>query len=330
MSRNGTLAVFGAGNIGRSFVGQLFAHAGWNVAFIDVDPVLVAELNRRKSYPVVIKRRGRVDEVLQVSGVRAVDGRDREAVAALLAEADLAATCVGKAALPKILPALAAGLLERKRRARGCGHGPESCADSGDMAPESRAGSRSVSPLDIILAENDREAPETLLRGLTSLLPEGFPIGERLGIVETSIGKMVPLMRAEDMAVDRLCVFAEEYNTLILDKKGFLGPVPEVEGLLPVDCIMAYVDRKLFIHNLGHAAAAYFGYLADPAETMLAPALALPGVRDSAEAAMTEAAAALSAEYPQALSPEGLSPHRRPPVAVRQRSAGRHRAPRRT
>jgi mannitol-1-phosphate 5-dehydrogenase len=287
--REKTIAIFGAGNIGRSFVGELFARSRWNVVFVDVDAALVAELNSRKGYAVLVKRQGQEDEIKMVSGVCAVDGRDAGAVAALLARADLAASCVGKAALPRIIPALAAGLLERARTSAAEGGSPH--------------------PLDIILAENDRDAADTLRRGLGKLLPAGFPLGARLGIVETSIGKMVPLMRSEDLKRDRLAVFAEAYDTLILDRKGFLGALPGAEGLKPVDSIRAYVDRKLFVHNLGHAAVAYLGYESDPSIRLVAQALGLPGVREGACRAMTEAAAALAAEYAGTLDTQGLAEH---------------------
>lgn len=248
----GKIVVFGAGNIGRSFVGQIFARSGWEAVFSDVDDALVAELNRRREYAVVVKREGVADEEILVRGVRAVDGRDLEAVARELA---------------------------------------------------------AVRPLDLIIAENDREARATIRSGLAGLLPARFPLGERLGLVEASIGKMVPIMRAEDLAVDRLRVFAEAYNELIVDGSGFLGPVPAVKGLVPVDTIDAYVDRKLFVHNLGHAAVAYLGFRADPSESLLCKALRLPGVRDAARRAMSQAAAALALEYPDDLAPAALGAH---------------------
>ncbi|MDA8426502.1 MAG: mannitol-1-phosphate 5-dehydrogenase, partial [Treponema sp.] len=164
-------------------------------------------------------------------------------------------------------------------------------------------------PLDLILAENDREAPETLRRGLAAALPPDFPLAERLGLVETSIGKMVPIMRAADLEVDRLRVFSEAYNELIVDRRGFLGPLPELPDLRAVDDILAYVDRKLFVHNLGHAAVAYLGRRLDPSASLICEALELPGIRAAARRAMTQAAAALAAEYPADLSPASLEAH---------------------
>ncbi|MDR2470817.1 MAG: mannitol-1-phosphate 5-dehydrogenase, partial [Treponema sp.] len=103
------LVQFGAGNIGRSFIGQIFSRAGWDVVFVDVAEPLTALLNERRYYTVVIKREGAADEPRRIGPVRAVNGRDPAAVEAELAGADLAAVSVGKAALPGVLPLIAAG-----------------------------------------------------------------------------------------------------------------------------------------------------------------------------------------------------------------------------
>jgi len=278
------LIQFGAGNIGRSFLGQLFAKAGWDVAFVDVNATVVGLLNEKKAYTVVIKREGRSDERRLVGPVRAVDGRDAAAVAAEIADADLVATSVGKGAFPKILPVIARGLVERQKR-----------------TPSK--------PLDIIIAENARGADAFFRETLARELGPEYPLGALVGLVETSIGKMVPIMRAEDLAVDPLQVFAEEYEELILDGRGFRSSVPAVAGLHPVDEIEAYVDRKLFVHNLGHASAAYLGFLANPKVVYLPQALQLEGVEKGARAAMMEGCAALAEAYPHAYNTRELEAH---------------------
>jgi len=275
---------FGAGNIGRSFLGQLFSRAGWEVVFVDVNPAVVSLLNERGEYTVVIKRAGAADERRTVGPVRAVDGRNAEAVAAEVADADLVATSVGKAAFPKVLPVIARGLASREARSPG-------------------------RPLDLVIAENARGADEFFAETLRRELGPDYPFAERVGLVETSIGKMVPIMRAEDLAADPLQVFAEEYEELILDGRGFRGPVPAVAGLRPVDDIRAYVDRKLFVHNLGHAATAYLGYAADQSVVLVPDALSLPGVEEAVRAAMGEAADALAAAYPGAYTRAELQAH---------------------
>ena len=155
------LVQFGAGNIGRSFIGQLFSRAGYEVAFVDVMPEMVALLNERRRYRVEVKDER--PETIWVENVRAVDGRDRERVVAELTTADIAGTAVGPAALPHLFPVIADAV--RARQERG--------------AP----------PLDIILCENLRSAADTVRAGVARLLPADFPLDESLGLVETSIGK---------------------------------------------------------------------------------------------------------------------------------------------
>lgn len=227
-----TLVQFGAGNIGRSFIGQLFSHAGFEVVFVDIDSQLVEQLNAAGGYTLVIKSSDG-DRKEYIDRVRAVDGSDHEAVASVVAAADYVATSVGSSALPHIYKVLADGIQRRDR------------------------------PVDIIIAENMRDGARIVAEGLRSYLPDEFPLEERVGLVETSIGKMVPIMSEKDKNFDPLQVFAEPYNTLIVDRCGFVGEIPPLPGLKAVDHIDAYVDRKLFVHNLGHAAAAYLGYAAD-------------------------------------------------------------------
>lgn len=279
-----TLVQFGAGNIGRSFVGQLFARAGWEVIFVDVNPRIVEALNREHRYRVIIKRNARPDETLLIEGVRAIDGRSRTEVAAALAEARLVATSVGKGALSSVFPVIAEGLAARLR-------------------------ARGEAPLDIVIAENIRGAAASFREELTRALPKDYPFERLVGLVETSIGKMVPIMTAEDLAVDPLWVFAEEYNTLILDRAAFRGAIPEVAGLHPVANIAAYVDRKLFVHNLGHAATAYLGFAFDPRFTFIWEPLEVKELYDRVELAMRQAAVALNHEYPADLSMADLEAH---------------------
>ena len=63
------IVIFGAGKIGRSFIGQLFGSSGYKIVFIDVDPVIISLLNERNSYRVVIKGdRGRRNYCPSCSG----------------------------------------------------------------------------------------------------------------------------------------------------------------------------------------------------------------------------------------------------------------------
>lgn len=278
------LVQFGAGNIGRSFIGQLFARGGFEVVFVDVDRAIVEALNREGRYRVIVKRNEAPDETLWVEGVRAIDGGDSQRVAAEIAGCDLIATSVGQSALRHIFPVIAAGLQVRRR-------------------------GEAQRPLEIIIAENIRSGAALFRDGLREALPPGFPLEESVGLVETSIGKMVPIMTEEDRKRDPLWIFAEAYNTLIVDRHGFLGELPALPGIEAVENIRAYVDRKLFIHNLGHAATAYFGFEHAPDSVYIWEPLMEGTVRRCVAEAMRESAAALLEEYPEDLDAGGLEAH---------------------
>ena len=277
------IVLFGAGKIGRSFVGQLFANAGFEVVFVDIFQRVIDQLNLRGGYDVVIKK-PEGDEIIRVKGVRGIIGTEVEKVAGELADCRIAAVSVGQKGLPFIIPALAMGL--RLRFAR---HGKY--------------------PLDIILAENMREAGQYVFELLCKELPTDFPVREMTGLIETSIGKMVPIMPQAEQEHDPLLVYAESYNTLILDKKAFKNPIPDVPGLAPKENIKAWVDRKSYIHNFGHAAAAYRGYLIVPKAKYLFTALENNAVYEHTRSAMMQSAVILMAKYPGEFTEAALEEH---------------------
>ena len=279
------LIQIGAGNIGRSFIGERFASSGFEVVFVDVDATLIDEINRACQYQVVIKHNENSDTSIWVRGIRGIHGADVDHITEEIAGADYVATSVGLAALPRVAPVVASGIRARAERGG--------------------------APLDIILAENIRDASTLFRREIDACLkndePEVVEFASRsVGLVETSIGKMVPIMTASDREIDPLWVFAEAYNTLIVDSKAFRGPLPPIDTLKPVESIRAYVDRKLFIHNLGHACVAYHGFVAHPERQYLYEVLADEEIADAARETMRESAAGLHASYPNELDLDAL------------------------
>lgn len=279
---NKSILIFGAGKIGRIFIGQLFGLSGYEVIFSDVDLEIVHALNQRKSYPVVIK--GVQEETLIIPNVRAISGLDKAQVVQEVSKASILAVSVGKNALEKVIPVIAEGLKLRFQ-----------------INPDN--------PLDIIIAENMRSASEFIHKKLLDNIPKEYPIDKLVGLVETSIGKMVPIMQQSDLEKDPLMVFAESYNSLILDKNGFKGDIPDVKGLSPKENIKAWVDRKAFIHNMGHATAAYFGYYKHPQATFIYEVLEDSEVHAFAKAVMLQGAHVLKAVYPDDFSLEDLEAH---------------------
>jgi mannitol-1-phosphate 5-dehydrogenase len=276
------LLLFGAGKIGRSFIGQLFSAGGFEVVFVDVYKPVIDELNRRRSYSVVIK--SETETVIPVKNVRGIFAGDETTVINEICEADILATAVGQNGLPEVFPLLAKGLETRRQK-----------------HPDKL--------LDIIMAENLRNAASFFETELKKVLPSSYPFHQLVGLVETSIGKMVPIMTKKDMEEDPLQVFTEPYNTLILDKKAFKNPIPDIAGLAPKENIQAWVDRKFFIHILGHAAAAYLGFQHNPNFVYLHEALEVPDVFNGVKAAMQQAGSALLKKYPEDFTRKTLDEH---------------------
>ena len=162
--------------------------------------------------------------------------------------------------------------------------------------------------MDIIIAENLRNAADFFEEQLQKFLPYAY-IHDYIGLVETSIGKMVPIMTRADLEKDITQVFAEPYNTLILDKKGFKNELPDIRGLDPKENMKAWVDRKSFIHNLGHATAAYFGSLKHPERVYLYEILADEEVRIFTRNTMIQSGKILQKLYPGEFSDSDILEH---------------------
>jgi len=274
------IVIFGAGKIGRSFIGQLFSRAGYEIVFVDKDSRLIEELNRQKSYKVLIFDSN--PETIVVENVRGVQVDDKKSVAEEVATADILAVSVGKNGLPCIVPVLSEGLLKREK-------------DNPGWA------------LDIILAENMRNADIFLRFKLAKILLPAYPLDKRVGFIETSIGKMTPLI--VNQTDDILTVSAEAYNTLIVNKEGFKNPIPLVEGLEPKENIKAWVDRKLFIHNFGHVAVAYLGYMAYPDHVYTWETLEVPAIKKKVKQAMQQSATILQTIHPGVFTVTQLQDH---------------------
>ncbi len=267
--------MYGAGNIGRGFIGQLFSQSGYEVVFVDVNTEILTRLNSDRQYPVRILT-GREAKEIIVENSRGVNGMDIGSVAEEIATADIMATAVGVNVLPRIVKPVAEGLKKRW--------------SSGNMKP-----------LNIIICENLLDANH-ILAGLIKqeLDADGKERFDRLvGLVEASIGRMVPVMTPEMQEGNILRVCVEEYGELPVDKDGFKGEIPAVKNMHPFSPFGFYIQRKLFIHNMGHALTAYLGKLRG--HEYIWQAVGDPYIKLAAMRAMQDSATALSREHGVAL-----------------------------
>lgn len=231
-----SVVIFGAGSVGRGFLGQLFTESGYEVVFVDVDTPLVAALSRRGSYTLRLTGIDKVEDHL-VTPVRAVDGRDIDAVADEVARASLVATAVGGRALSAIARPIAQGLSQRWL-----------------------AGT--TQPVNVIICENLHDGPEQLRSFVIDALSqeERALLKSQVGFVPAVIARMAPLPTPEQRAVDITLVVAEPYKVLPVDRDAWVGEVPQVVGLHAVAPFEAYTARKLYIHNAAHAMLGYLGF----------------------------------------------------------------------
>lgn len=229
--------MYGAGNIGRGFIGQLMSQSGYQVAFVDVNMQVIDALNARGEYPVEILENDGGSEVI-VKNVSGVNGMDVDAVASAIADADVMATAVGVNILPRIVGNIAKGL--QARWARG-----------------------NKAPFNIIICENLIGADTFLRNAIKEQLSaeEQRLVDETIGFVEASIGRMVPIQTPEMTKGDVLRVCVEKFCTLIVDRDAFRGDIPPIQNMEAHAPFQLYIERKLYIHNMGHSMTAYLGAL---------------------------------------------------------------------
>ncbi|WP_214824517.1 mannitol-1-phosphate 5-dehydrogenase [Exiguobacterium sp. s28] len=215
---------FGAGNIGRGFIGLLLNQSGYEVTFVDINDTVIQALEDKRFYEVGFAEEG-VDNVV-VDRVRGVNSlTDPERVIALIAEADLVTTAVGPTLLPRVAPLISEGLRDRETSA----------------------------PVYVIACEN--------MIGGSASLHQAIEASGGIGTANASfpnaaVDRIVPLQQH----ADPLFVEVETFYEWVIETKG-LAERPPLQGVTWVDEIGPYIERKLFTVNTGHAIASYIGSL---------------------------------------------------------------------
>ena len=222
---------FGGGNIGRGFIGAVLEQAGYHVVFADVNATVIDKINEDHAYTVHVMDVECVEQkITNISGVNSTT----PAVIDEIVEADLITTAVGVVILPRIAPSIAKGIAAR--RAAGI-----------------------EKPLNIIACENAVRASSQLRDHVLSNL-EGEDkeyCQQWVGFPDCSVDRIVPPVRTEN-PIDVVVEAFYEWN---VEEKSFVGEVPQIAGMNLADNLIAYIERKLFTLNTGHAITAYIGKL---------------------------------------------------------------------
>ncbi|HEM5206769.1 TPA: mannitol-1-phosphate 5-dehydrogenase [Streptococcus suis] len=258
---------FGAGNIGRGFIGEILFENGFEIAFVDVNVTIIDALNQRHSYEIEIAEEGK--RHIAVSGVRGINNRlNPEEVVTAISTADLVTTAIGPNILPFIAGLVAQGI-------------------------EARRQAGNTQPLDVLACENMIGGSAFLYEEVKKhLSEEGLAYAaEFVGFPNAAVDRIVPAQSHEDP----LFVVVEPFNEWVVETQGMKNPNLKLEGVHYEADLEPFIERKLFSVNSGHATSAYTGD--HFGATTILEALQNPEVKSKVEAVLAEIRSLLIAKW---------------------------------
>ena len=222
---------FGAGNIGRGFIGKIISEAGYEVIFADVNGQVIDQLNIDKEYEVeVVGENSKTDIVKNVSGIMSNDPEK-------VKEAGLGVSLITTAVGPNVLKIIAGSFADIIKARKENGIKEE---------------------LNIIACENMVKGTTFLKENIYEKLNESEKeyADKYIGFPDSAVDRIVPPVNAEGKKPTYVVV--EEFYEWIVDRNLIKGDL-ELEGMIKTDNLMSYIERKLFTLNTGHAITAYIG-----------------------------------------------------------------------
>ncbi|MED3984480.1 mannitol-1-phosphate 5-dehydrogenase [Peribacillus simplex] len=227
---------FGAGNIGRGFIGALFSQSGYHVTFVDIADQIIDQLNDKKQYQVKLATDQQESVTVEnVSGLNSL--KQEEEIIKVISEATYLTTAIGPNILPHIAPLIAKGLASRVKET--------------DEKLYVIACENQISATDLlegyILENLDQDAKENL--------------ADKVYFFNSAVDRIVPIQNNEGS----LDVLVEPYYEWVVETN---ENIPAVEGMTIVKELAPFIERKLFTVNTGHAVIAYLGYLKNKKSTI--------------------------------------------------------------
>lgn len=257
---------FGAGNIGRGFIGALLYQAGFETVFIDVNEEVINELNAKQQYNVVLAAEdSEVLTIKNVSGINSIAYPNK--VIKAIAKADIVTTAVGPNILAVISKLIAEGLRERLQTNK---------TELNLIACENLIGGSAI-------------LKEKVYEHLTDSEQENF--NEIYGFPNAAVDRIVPNQENEN----KLTVSVEPYYEWVVEETAVKGKKPPIDGITYVSDLTPYIERKLFTVNTGHAVPAYIGQ--DMGYTTINEAMADQNVKEIINGALSESGEALIQKY---------------------------------
>ncbi|MFT4416880.1 mannitol-1-phosphate 5-dehydrogenase [Fredinandcohnia humi] len=254
---------FGAGNIGRGFIGALFSQSGYHVVFVDIADQIINQLNEEKQYNV--KLATDEQETLTIQNVSGLNNLKQEnEVIEEIKEATFLTTAIGPNILPRIAPLIAKGLAAR--------------VESNDER------------LYVIACENQISATDLLKGYIIEHLDETEKekVLANVSFLNSAVDRIVPIQNNQGS----LDVLVEPYHEWVVETT---EEIPHIEGMKIVPELAPFIERKLFTVNTGHAVIAYFGYLAN--KETIDQTLSDEDIYNQVKATLDETGAYLINEY---------------------------------
>jgi mannitol-1-phosphate 5-dehydrogenase len=229
--------IFGAGQIGRGFIGQLCFESGYFIFFVDIDEKIIDLLNKEKKYTIYLLGEKKEEKI--IGNFKGIKLKNEKELIEEFIDCELVFTSVGAKNLFTLSEIIAKGIKEKFKK--------------------------NPNFLNIVICENLLNAGkkfknEILKTGRFSDEEKKY-FDEKVGFVETVISRMTSPLTEEEKIKNPLFVKVEPYKILPVDKNGFKGNIPQISGFFLVDNLKKYEELKLFGHNLSHVCLAYSGYL---------------------------------------------------------------------
>ena len=262
--------IFGAGKIGRGFVGHLLFLSNIDFSFVEKSEPFAELINSRGQYTVNVL--GNPEKNTIVTGVKAYTFKQIDEISDAIARADCVFDAVGGKNLRDIVPFLTKGIEKRSA-----------------INPK---------PLNIITCENWKQPADILNDGISEMISEDCLsfFNEKVGISEAVIMRSAIEPTEDLLAIDPLTVNVQDFWEFPYDAERLKAPMPEgMICLKPVYEFAGFLERKFYTYNAANGTTSYVGallgykYISDAAHDERILKL-LDGV-------YTETATALSRKY---------------------------------
>ncbi|MBI0580945.1 mannitol-1-phosphate 5-dehydrogenase [Neobacillus cucumis] len=254
---------FGAGNIGRGFIGALFSQSGYHVTFVDIADQIINQLNEEKQYQVKLAQDQQ--ESMTITNVSGLNNMTQEVeVVEAIGKAAYLTTAIGPNILPRIAPLIAKGLTQRVKV--------------------------NNEKLYVIACENQISATDLLKGYIFEHLDDETKtkLEDKVSFFNSAVDRIVPIQNNQGS----LDVLVEPYYEWVVETN---ESIPPVEGMKIVSDLAPFIERKLFTVNTGHAVIAYLGYLEKKAT--IDQALADEAIVKQVQATLGETGAYLVNQY---------------------------------